>query len=192
MNKNKLAAYVAGAALTALSVGCDTTTTTSTNATANTSNTAVVLNSNGNMAGPIDTVNSAANTNARLVGTDITRADYDREKDRYAREAKEGGRTIGTGVNDGWLWTKTRAALASTNDLRDSTINVDVSNDVVTLTGSVATQAQKQEAERVADSIDGVKNVRNQLRVAADGSAGATDATRNSNAMRSTNANSQH
>ncbi|MDQ3666718.1 MAG: BON domain-containing protein [Acidobacteriota bacterium] len=97
----------------------------------------------------------------------LTREEYDRDKDRYTREAKESGRTIGSGLNDGWLWVKTKFELAAADDLRDSTINVDVDNDVVTLTGTVATAAQKAQAETIAKSVEGVKSVRNMLRVAA-------------------------
>ncbi len=79
------------------------------------------------------------------------------------------GRKIGAGANDGWLWTKTRAALAAEDDLRDSTINVDVENEVVTLSGTVASAVQKRKAEEVARGVEGPKNVRNQLTISASG-----------------------
>jgi hypothetical protein len=41
------------------------------------------------------------NTNTRRAPT---REEYERDKERYNREAKESGRTVGTGINDGWLW----------------------------------------------------------------------------------------
>jgi hypothetical protein len=129
----------------------------------NSANTAVVVNTNNMETGAMNS-NTAASGN---YNANITRADYDRDKDRYANEAKQAGRTIGSGVNDGWLWTKTRAALATTNDLRDSTINVDVNNDVVTLTGTVGSAAQKTQAETVAKGIEGVKSVTNNLKVQA-------------------------
>ena len=53
------------------------------------------------------------------------------------------------------------------DDLRDSTINVDVVNDVITLKGTVATAAQKTQAETVAKTIDGQKGVKNELQVRA-------------------------
>jgi hypothetical protein len=93
----------------------------------------------------------------------ITRQEYDRNKDSYTEEAKRLGRTIGAGANDGWLWTKTRAELANENDLRDSTINVDVENGVVTLSGTVANDAQRAKAEKVARGVEGATNVRNQV-----------------------------
>jgi hyperosmotically inducible protein len=63
--------------------------------------------------------------------------------------------------------------LAAADDLRDSTINVDVNNDVVTLNGTVASAAQKTKAETVAKAVEGVKSVKNLLKVAAAGNANA-------------------
>ena len=109
-----------------------------------------------------------ANANATATRQAPTRADYERDKDRYSREAKEGGRTVGTGINDGWLWVKTRYELAAVDDLRDSTINVDVDNEVVTLSGTVASAAQKTKADQTAKAVEGVKSVKNNLKVASD------------------------
>jgi hyperosmotically inducible protein len=154
-------------------VGCDTMKETNTNkavvvnnnAGANAANlansNAMTMNSNS-MTGS----NSMSSSNSTL-NSNITRADYDRDKDRYAAEAKGMGRTIGTGANDGWLWTKTRAALATTNDLRDSTINVDVDNGVITLSGTVGTKEQQQAAVKVANEIEGKTSVKNNLKVSA-------------------------
>jgi len=58
--------------------------------------------------------------------------------------------------------------LATSDDLSDSTINVDVDNAVVTLSGTVATQAQKTKAAQVAKGVEGVKSVRNNLTVKAN------------------------
>jgi hyperosmotically inducible protein len=82
-------------------------------------------------------------------------------------------------LNDGWLWVKTRFELAAADDLRDSTINVDVDKGVVTLTGTVANAAQKSRAETVAKSLEGVTSVKNMLKVSASGNANA-----NTNAAR--------
>lgn len=127
-------------------------------------------NGNANRA-----VNANANANANVSPTPRagTREDYERNRERYQREAKESGRTVGTGANDLWLWVKTRFDLAAADDLRDSTINVDVDNDVVTLTGTVANGAQRTRAEAVAKSVEGVKSVRNQLKVSPSGNTNA-------------------
>ena len=129
-----------------------------------------------------------ANSNVYVVPTsptpsvdrsnsNISRADYDKNRAEYEKD--RGSSTIGQGVNDSWLWFKTRAALATASDLRDSTINVDVVNDVVTLKGTVASAAQKAAAEKTAKAIDGVKSVKNELTVKADGSS--SNANSNSN-----------
>ena len=46
-------------------------------------------------------------------GAAMTREEYEKNKESYTEEAKRLGRKIGAGANDGWLWTKTRAALAA-------------------------------------------------------------------------------
>lgn len=148
--RNKMVAMMI-ATLALAGAGCGETTNYNTNANAN-------RPANANVA-------VASPTPSPRAG--MTRADYERDKDRYSREAKEAGRTVGSGANDGWLWVKTRFDLAAADDLRDSTINVDVDNDVVTLTGTVATAAQKAQAEKIAKAVEGVKSVRNQLKVTA-------------------------
>src|SRR6185503_16945224 len=171
--RRRIEGFMVLAALLLLIVGCDNT--------ANTNNRAANANANAN-----------ANTNTVATSTPVptannnrapTREEYERNKERYNREAKESGRTIGTGVNDGWLWVKTRFDLAAADDLRDSTINVDVDKAVVTLTGTVASAAQRSRAETVAKSVDGVTSVRNMLKVQANTNSN-TNANRNANANR--------
>ena len=143
-------------------------------------------NHNANLAAsPTPTAN--ANTGVAETRRAPTREEYERDKDRYNREAKESGRSIGTGLNDGWLWVKTRFDLAAADDLRDSTINVDVDKDVVTLTGSVASAAQRTRAEQVAKAVEGVKSVRNQLKVAPSGANANANGNANRNANRHAN-----
>jgi hypothetical protein len=100
--------------------------------------------------------------------------------------------TTTTNTSGNWNANISRADLATTNDLRDSTINVDVNNDVVTLRGTVATAAQKTRAEQVA-KVEGVKSVTNNLKVAAGdtmtnqmtgGGTGGTNSNANANTKR--------
>ncbi|MGB8510092.1 MAG: BON domain-containing protein [Pyrinomonadaceae bacterium] len=163
MNKIKLITLAAGMSLAALTAGCGGDSNTNVNANANRA--AVNLNTNAN-TGVV--VNNNANM-APTYNANMTREEYEKNKDTYSGEAKKAGRTIGTGANDGWLWTKVRAALLSADDLRDSTINVDVDNAVVTLTGTVANGNQKIRAVDVAKKVDGVKSVTNKLAVGAAG-----------------------
>jgi osmotically-inducible protein OsmY len=116
----------------------------------------------------------------RWSNTNVTREEYDKNRAEYERE--KGSSTIGSGANDSWLWFKTRAALLTTSDLRESTINVDVVNDVITLKGTVATAAQKAKAEQVANGIEGKKSVKNELKVAPNDSM--TNTSSNSNAKK--------
>ena len=135
-------------------IGCETTDNTNgtkMNGNMIANNTAVVKNDNTEMV----------NTNKEL-----TRTDFDKDKAKYEKEAKDEKATIGTGANDLWLWTKAKTALAGVDDLRDSTINVDVDNEVVTLKGTVGTKAQSDAAAKAA-MVDGAKSVKNELKVDA-------------------------
>ena len=163
----------AAAALTAgMLTACGDMSTNTNNARSNTN-----LGANNANVGAI-VVN--ANTNAnRWSNTNITREQYDRSRAEYERD--KGSSTIGSGANDSWLWFKTRTALLTTSDLRESTINVDVVNDVVTLKGTVETAAQKTKAEQVAKDIDGVKSVKNELKVAPEDSMTNTSGNSNTN-----------
>jgi hyperosmotically inducible protein len=171
---NRITGLIVAAALAATFSACDGGANYNANSNAN-------LNAN-RAPSPTPTAVANANTNTR---TAPTRAEYERDKERYDREAREQargtGRTIGTGLNDGWLWVKTRFDLAAADDLRDSTINVDVDNAVVTLTGTVASAAQKTRAEQVVKTAEGVKSVKNQLKVVSD-NANANANSRRANA----------
>jgi uncharacterized lipoprotein NlpE involved in copper resistance len=163
------------AAIAVLLVGCDNAANNNRTVNANAN-----VNANGN-ANTVATSTPVVNTNTNRAPT---REEYERDKERYSREARESGRTVGSGLNDGWLWVKTRFDLAAADDLRDSTINVDVDNAVVTLTGTVASAAQKTRAEAVAKSVEGVKSVKNQLKVGtgnANANANANAKPRNAN-----------
>jgi hyperosmotically inducible protein len=177
--RRRITGFIAVAALAVLLPGCDNAANQNANANANANR-----NANANLASPSPTVGANANTNSNRAPT---RAEYEANRERYSREAKESGRTVGTGANDLWLWVKTRFELAGADDLRDSTINVDVANDVVTLTGTVASAAQKTRAETVAKGVEGVKSVRNQLRVQAANANGNANA--NASPARGTNRN---
>ena len=63
-----------------------------------------------------------------------------------------------------------------TSDItRKYTIHSKVSNGVVTLTGDVATAAQKAEAEKLARGVDGVVKVENDITVNPDADKSVTD-----------------
>ncbi|MFN6964684.1 MAG: BON domain-containing protein [Pyrinomonadaceae bacterium] len=177
-----LVALVATASLFIWACGDTATNTTNTNR----SNAVTNLGANNANTGAV-VVNSNTNTNANRWNPNITREEYEKNKADYEKE--KGSSTIGSGANDMWLWVKTRASLMGADDLRESTINVDVVDAVVTLKGTVGSAAQKTKAEQVAKAIEGVKSVRNELKVAPNDSM--TNTGGSSNASRS-NANSNH
>lgn len=156
MKKIMFLTFVAAFALAL--AGCETTKETN-------SNKAVVV-SNTNMMNTNMVMNTNTANDRMVYDREITREEYDKDKDKYLGDAKSAGRTIGQGAEDGWLWTKTTSALATTNDLRDSTIDVDVENSVVTLSGTVASKAQMDKAVKVAQEVKDVKSVKNDLKVA--------------------------
>ena len=158
MKSKTLLAALAGAALGLAAAGCgggDNANTTNANANAN----ANAANANAN---------THANANAR--NWNMTREEYNKNENSYRGEAKNAGESIGSGLEDGWIHFKVRGALALVDDLRDSTINVDVDNKVVTLRGSVGSAAQKAAAEKAA-KVEGVTKVNNRLEVKANGSS---------------------
>ena len=174
-----LSAFVLAIALLAACGG-------SANNTSNNSRTNGITNLGANNAntGAV-VVNSNTNTNRWTNANSMTREEYEKNKSDYEKD--KGSGSIGTGVNDSWLWFKTRAALLSTSDLRESTINVDVVNDVVTLKGTVATKEQSAKAAQVAKDIDGVKSVTNQLKVAPNDSITNTGGSSSSNTKSNAN-----
>jgi BON domain len=158
--------------LAALATGCsDTANSNNGNTAARNANT-----TNRNAAG-----NSSATNDNKRAG-EQTREEYEKNKETLAKQAKDLGSKIGSGAEDLWLWTKTRTELAGVGDLRDSTINVDVDNGVVTLRGTVASQDQVQKAEATAKGVEGVKSVRNELKVSAPtGNSNSNSNAANSN-----------
>jgi hyperosmotically inducible periplasmic protein len=168
--KAKITGILAALMLSLSFMGCEQPANT------NTANTNANTNANANAN---TNTNANANTNAnRDTSRAPTREEYERDKGRYEREARESGRKIGTGLNDGWLWVKTRFELAAADDLRDSTINVDVDNGVVTLSGTVANPAQKTKAEQVAKAVEDVKSVKNTLKVGTGDNTNAANRNR--------------
>lgn len=160
--------------------GCETTSNSNVTLRNANSNMAVVVNNNANTPTIINTT-----TNSNMRNSNVNRGDYDKNRGDYEKD--KGSSTIGQGVNDSWLWFKLKTALAAASDLRDSTINVDVVNDVVTLKGSVGTAAEKASAEKIAKEIEGVKSVKNELKVAANDSM--TNQMVNGNTSNKSNSN---
>ena len=69
-------------------------------------------------------------------------------------------------IKDGWLVMKVHSEFVNEDLLEGSNIDVDVKNGVVTLQGTVTSEAGRARAGELARKNDGVKNVVNQLRIA--------------------------
>lgn len=103
----------------------------------------------------------AANKTARAA--DKAEDKMDKAGDKSANAAKKTGRAI----DDGWIKSKIYTQyLADWNTvLDDSDIDIDVNNNMVTLNGTVKTAAAKAKAVEIAKKTDGVKGVKDNLRV---------------------------
>jgi hyperosmotically inducible periplasmic protein len=83
-------------------------------------------------------------------------------------------------VKDPWITAKAKIDLMTTDGLRTGDLNVDTVNGVVTLHGHVPSAMQKERAETVAKSVNGVKSVKNLLQVV---SASQEDAVESNDSM---------
>ena len=119
-------------------------------------------NTNTNM-----NANTATPATTPTVARERSRSEYTEQEAREAREKAKGlGETIGDTLDDAWIHTKIVAQLIANTTTPERKINVDVVNNVVTLRGTVDTADERNTAERIAKETEGVRQVRNQLRVA--------------------------
>ena len=145
MSMKQLASFVAVTLLAFLIAGCGGT---------NVNNGA---NANGN-------ANRSANTNnSNSGGIGVSNEDLERLK----QQAKDLGSKIGEESRDALIWSQIRAKFLAESDLRTLSIKVDVENNVVTLSGTVANEAAKTKAGQIAQSVDGVQRVNNNLQTSA-------------------------
>jgi hyperosmotically inducible periplasmic protein len=121
-----------------------------------------------------DRMDRAADKTARTADRAEDRAQRAGDKTANAAEragdrTAAAGRSAGRAVDDGWIKSKIYAQyLADWNTvLNDSDIDVDVNNNMVTLSGTVKSAEAKTKAVSIAKATDGVKGVKDNLRVAA-------------------------
>ncbi len=110
------------------------------------------------------------NAQERAQNREAVRDKADKVEDKLpsAEERAKNRETVSRGTSNAALTTKVKTALASDVGMRTMTgINVDSNQGVVTLKGKVDTAEAKKKAEAFAKQVDGVKSVKNQLRVEA-------------------------
>jgi hyperosmotically inducible protein len=93
-------------------------------------------------------------------------------------QAQPQERKGGNPVADGWITMKIHSQFVPDDALEDSDIDVDTNAGVVTLTGTVATEAGRARALAIAKATDGVKSVVDKMRVAPERGADVTAAAR--------------
>jgi hyperosmotically inducible protein len=77
------------------------------------------------------------------------------------------GRTAGRNIDDAALTASVNAALVSDKPSNFTRIDVDTTNGVVALNGTVESPEQRARAEQLASRVDGVKKVVNNLQVSS-------------------------
>ena len=119
-----------------------------------------------------DVVNAAQKAEAeRLAKVDgVTRVQNDitldpNEDKSVADRVKSGLTKTGEKITDAWITTKVKWFFVGEDALKDSDINVDTKDNVVTLKGTVKSAAGKTRAVQLAKNTDGVKQVVDQLMV---------------------------
>jgi osmotically-inducible protein OsmY len=83
------------------------------------------------------------------------------------RETREATGTAGQAVNDGWITTKVKSSFVGVDALDGSDIDVDTNGHVVTLRGTVPSEAARARAISLAKQVDGVKSVKVDLKIGA-------------------------
>jgi hyperosmotically inducible protein len=84
------------------------------------------------------------------------------------RQTSDALSSTGEAITDGWITTKVRARFVDDALLEASDIDVDIDDRVVTLTGTVRSDAAKVRAAGLARSTEGVTRVVNQLVVTSN------------------------
>jgi osmotically-inducible protein OsmY len=134
-----------------------------------------------NVANGVATLNGTVSTDAQKAEADrlarvpgVTKVNnevkVDKDVDRTLTErAKSGLSRTGEAITDSWITAKVKWFFVGENALKGSDINVDTSNHVVTLKGTVPSAAGKARAVQLAKETDGVTRVDDQLMIKAKG-----------------------
>lgn len=122
------------------------------------------------LAGEVATAAQKAEAARIAKVTGVTDVDnlitVDVKADRTLTErTKAGLNKAGDKIDDAWITTKVKWFMMGDDLLEGSDINVDTAKNVVTLKGTVKTEAGRTRAIALAKDTDGVKSVVNQLTI---------------------------
>jgi hyperosmotically inducible periplasmic protein len=103
---------------------------------------------------------------ATFASVACNRTEGDANAQRTSEQVKAAAVRAGHQLADSWLTTKIQAQYFADDDIKARHINVSTRDGVVTLTGFVDGQPQRELAMQIARTTDGVRQVRDQLAVA--------------------------
>ena len=95
--------------------------------------------------------------------------------DKMEQKAKGAAQDAKSGISDSWLTAKTKIALFGDDRIKGRQVSVETVNGVVSLRGKVDSDTAKAAAASVAQAVDGVKSVRNDLEVVSPGDRKVVD-----------------
>jgi hyperosmotically inducible protein len=113
---------------------------------------------------------------AGLVAVAPLTAGAEDKMDKAADKTKSVTQDAKVAVTDSWLTSKAKIALFSDDRVKGSQVKVETKDGVVHLRGKVDSAEAKAAATSVAQGIDGVKSVKNDLQVVSPGARKAVDA----------------
>jgi hyperosmotically inducible protein len=97
--------------------------------------------------------------------------------DKMEQKVKGAAQDAKTGISDSWLTAKTKIALFGDDRIKGGQVSVETVKGVVSLRGKVDSDNAKAAAGSVAQAVDGVKSVRNDLQVVPAGDRKVIDAS---------------
>ena len=86
-----------------------------------------------------------------------------------AHKAAKAAGDVGAMLSDGWITSKVKAELMTTDGVHSNAIDVDTADHVVTLRGQVRSEAERRRALSVARHARGVNRVIDQLQLVPEG-----------------------
>ena len=98
---------------------------------------------------------------------DDTASDVKDTAREAGRETHEATGTAGQAVSDSWITTQVKSSFVGVDALDGSDIDVDTNDHVVTLRGTVPSETARARAMSLAKQVDGVRSVKDELKIAA-------------------------
>jgi osmotically-inducible protein OsmY len=113
-----------------------------------------------NLKGTIGTAGAKTKEGAAKVGEKTKEG-----AGKVGEKTKEGLSKTGEVITDGWITSRVHSKFIGEDLLKDSDINVDTNDHVVTLKGTVMSQAARARAVAQAKEVEGVHRVVDQLTI---------------------------